>query len=45
MKVRDPQIPGRASGKESAYQYRRHKRLEFSPWVGRSLGGAHDNPL
>ena len=44
-KIRGPQIPDPASGKESTYQYRRHKRREFSPWVGRSLGGAHDNPL
>ena len=26
-------FPGGASGKESAYQCRRHKRLEFDPWV------------
>ena len=27
-------IPGGASSKEPACQYRRHKRHEFSPWVG-----------
>ena len=26
-------FPGGASGKESAYQCRRHKRLAFDPWV------------
>ena len=26
-------FPGRASGKESACQCRRHKRLRFDPWV------------
>ena len=31
-------FPGGASGKESASQYRRCKRLEFDPWVGRSTG-------
>ena len=29
-----PMFPGGASGKESAYQYRRHKRHRFDPWVG-----------
>ena len=29
-------LPGGASGKESACQWRRHKRLRFDPWVGKS---------
>ena len=29
--------PGGASGKEPAYQCKRHKRLEFDPWVGKIL--------
>ena len=28
-------LPGRASGKESAYHYRRRKRCRFDPWVGK----------
>ena len=28
-------FPGGPSGKESAWQCRRHKRLGFSPWVGK----------
>ena len=27
--------PGSASGKEPAYQCRRHKRCKFDPWVGK----------
>ena len=27
-------FPGGASGKEPAYQCRRHKRCRFDPWVG-----------
>ena len=34
-----------ASGKEAAYQCRRHKRCCFNPWVGRLPGGEHSNPL
>ena len=29
-------LPGWLSGKESACQCRRHRRLEFSPWVGKT---------
>ena len=28
-------FPGGARGKEPASQYRRHKRCEFDPWVGK----------
>ena len=28
-------VPGGASGKESTYQCRRHKRRGFNPWVGK----------
>ena len=38
-------FPGGASGKEPTCQYRRHKRREFDPWVGKILGGGHANPL
>ena len=34
-----------ASGKESACQCRRCKRHRFDPWVRRSPGGGHGNPL
>ena len=34
-----------ASGKEPAYQYRKHKRRGFIPWSGSSPGGGHGNPL
>ena len=37
--------PGGASGKEPACQFRRHKRSRFNPWLGRSLGREHGNPL
>ena len=29
-------FPGGDSGKEPAYQYRRHKRHEFNPWIGKT---------
>ena len=38
-------FPGGTSGKEPACQCRRHKRHGFDPWVGRSPGGGHGNPL
>ena len=28
-------FPGGPGGKETAYQYRRHKKSEFDPWVGK----------
>ena len=28
-------FPGGASGKEPAFQCRRHRRLRFDPWVGK----------
>ena len=28
-------FPGGSSGKEPACQCRRHKRLEFDPWIGK----------
>ena len=28
-------FPGGASGKEPTCQFRRHKRCEFDPWVGK----------
>jgi len=37
--------PGGASGKEAACQRRRCERCRFDPWLGRSLGGGHINPL
>ena len=37
-------FPGGTSGKEHAYQCRRHKRRGFDLGLGRSPGG-HDNPL
>ena len=36
---------GGPSGKEPACQRRRHKRLGFNPWSGRSPGGGHGNPF
>ena len=36
---------GGVSCKELACQRRRHKRHSFDPWVGRSPGGGHGNPL
>ena len=38
-------FPGGVSGKEPTSQGRRHKRHRFSPWLGRSPGGGHGNPL
>ena len=38
-------LTGGASGKESTCQCRRYKRLGFDPWLGRSPGGEHGNPL
>ena len=38
-------FPGGTSGKEQAYQSRRHKRCGFDPWVGEIPGGGHGNPL
>ena len=37
--------PGGASGKEPTCQCRRCKRCRFHPWVGRSPGRGHGNPL
>ena len=38
-------FPGAASGKEPACQCRRHKRCGFDPWVRKTPGGGHGNPL
>ena len=38
-------FPGGAGGKEPACWYRRHERWGSIPGSGRSLGGAHHNPL
>jgi len=38
-------FPGGASSKETTCQLRRLKRLGFDPWVGKSPGGEHGNPL
>ena len=38
-------FPGGASGKGPTCQCRRHKKHRFNPWVGRSPGGGHGNPL
>ena len=38
-------FPGGASGKELAWQCRRHKRHGFDPWSGRSSGGGHSSIL
>ena len=32
-------FPGGSSGKELARQCRRHERLRFNPWVGKTPGG------
>ena len=37
-------FPPGASGKESAYQCRRCKRLGFDPWVGKIPGEGNDYP-
>ena len=31
--------------KEPAYQHRGHKRRDLNPWVRKSPGGWHSNPL
>ena len=36
---------GGTSGGEPACQCRRHKRCGFNPWVEKSPGGGHGNPL
>ena len=38
-------LTGSASGKESTCQHKRRKRPGFDPWLGRSPGGEHGNPL
>ena len=38
-------FPRGTSSKEPTCQWRRRKRLRFDPWVGRSPGGGHGNPL
>ena len=38
-------FPGGASSKEPGCQCRRRKRRGFDPWLGRSPGGRHGNPL
>ena len=38
-------FPGGASGKESACQRRRYKRLRFDIWDRKSPEGGHGNPL
>ena len=38
-------FPGGANGKEPACQCRRPERHGFDPWVRRSPGGEHGNPL
>ena len=43
--AKEMDFPGGASSKEPACQSRRHKRCRFYPWVWRSLGGQHGNPL
>ena len=45
MTWRDGVFPAGSCGKEPACQCRRHKRCWFDPWVGRSPGGGHGNPL
>ena len=36
---------GNINVKESTYQCKRHKRCGFNPWLGRSPGRGHGNPL
>ena len=46
--MRPPQTMGflgGTSGKESTCHCRRHRRCRFDPWLGRSPGGGHGNPL
>ena len=38
-------FPGGANGKEAACQCSRCKRCGFHPWVRKSPGGGHGNPL
>ena len=38
-------FPGGSSGKELARQCRRHERLRFNPWVGKTPGVGNGNPL
>ena len=38
-------LSGSTSGKEPTYQCRRGERHGFNPWVRRSPGGWHGNPL
>ena len=38
-------FPGSTGGTESTFQCRRRKRHGFNPWVRRSPGGGHGNPL
>ena len=38
-------LPRQLSGKESAYQCRRHKRCGFNPWVGKIPWVGNDYPL
>ena len=38
-------FPGGATGKELAWQCKRHKRCEFDLWSGPSPGGGHGSPL
>ena len=38
-------FPGGARGQEPAFQCRRHNRCWFHPWVGKTPGGGHGNPL
>ena len=38
-------FPGGVSGKEAAYQCRRHERLGLDPWVGKILCGRAWQPL
>ena len=42
--IDDQGFPGGTSGNEPARQYRRHKRREFSPWVGK-IPWRRGNPL
>ena len=38
-------VSGGTSGKEPACQSRRHKRLRFNLWSGRTPGEGHGNPF
>ena len=38
-------FPGGTRGKEPACQCRRHKRRQYNPWVGSSLGEGNGSPL